>query len=131
MSFEELLREITESKQPPKPVIAKAPEPKQAEYVDYDHEIGEEEQDLEEVDYDYREKDTIYKTYEEAKKQAFLRPSLEETWPKEEESSKFGRFKVFEEEKRNNVLDDYLREFRDPDGLKKAVIMSEILKTKF
>src|SRR5687768_1798568 len=47
LTFEDLLREITEAKQPPKPVY-QPPQPT-AEYVDYDEQIGEEEQDLEDV----------------------------------------------------------------------------------
>src|SRR5688572_1289542 len=68
LTFEELLREITESKQPEKPVYQ--PKPK-SPYVNYDDEIGEEAQDLEDVDYDYRKKDKIYDIYEEGKRQAF------------------------------------------------------------
>src|SRR5690349_9802227 len=53
LTFEELLREITETKQPQKPAYQPVPQPK-AEYVDYDDQIGEEEQNLEDVNYDYR-----------------------------------------------------------------------------
>jgi len=30
-----------------------------------------------------------------------------------------------------NLLEDYVRNFQDPEGLKKAVVMSEILNRKF
>jgi hypothetical protein len=44
---------------------------------------------------------------------------------------KFGKFKEFEHGKKKNLLDEYVRDFKDPSGLKKAVVMSEILKRKF
>ena len=69
LSFEDLLREITQSKA----------QPQQETVVDYDDDLVDEEEDLEDVDYDYRKESKVFDTYEEAKKQAFQRPSLEET----------------------------------------------------
>jgi hypothetical protein len=43
---------------------------------------------------------------------------------------KYGKFKEFEIAERK-VMSDYLTALKDPDGLKKAVVMSEILKRKF
>jgi len=120
LSFEELLREITESKQP-----------KQEPVVDYDDDLKEEEQDLEDVEYDYRKGNKTYETYEEAKKQAFFRPSLEETMKVEDTVVSFGKFKEFEKGVETNLASEYLKEFNDTDGIKKAVVMSEILKRKF
>lgn len=134
LTFEELLKEITESKKeiPGKPYQQPSAIPKrQAEYVDYDDDLGEEAQDLEDVDYDHKKKDNVYEVYENAKKQAFLQPSLEETLKVLDTDMKYGRFKEFESERQQSVLNDYLKEFRDPEGLKKAVVMSEILKRKF
>jgi hypothetical protein len=136
LTFEELLKEITESKQPEKPVYeAKKPayQPtSQREVVDYDDSIGEEEQDLEEVDYDYRKKDKLYDdVYEDAKRQAFARASLEETMNVRDTDMKFGKFGVFEQKKQRNLLEEYTKSFQDPEGLKKAVVMSEILNRKF
>jgi hypothetical protein len=129
LTFEELLREITEAKQPQKPVYQPA-QPK-AEYVDYDDQIGEEEQDLEDVNYDYKKKDKLYDVYEEAKRQAFVRPSLEETMNVRDTNMQFGKFKVFERREQRNLLEEYTRDFQDPEGFKKALVMSEILKRKF
>jgi hypothetical protein len=125
LTFEELLKEITESK----PSTQKS-QPYQ-EVVDYDDGIGEEEQDLEEVDYDYRKKDKIYGEYEEAKRQAFVRPSLEETMKVEDTVMTFGKFKEFEQESRRDLMAEYLADFKDPEGMRKAVVMSEILQRKF
>jgi hypothetical protein len=134
LTFEELLKEITEAKQPEKPVFQpSAPvyqSPKQ-DFVDYDDNIGEEEQDLEDVDYDYRKKDKLYDVYEDAKRQAFVKPSLEETMNVRDTVVKFGKFKAFEQKQQRNLLEEYTRDFKDPEGLKKAVVMSEILNRKF
>ena len=121
LTFEELLREITEGKKVEK----------QPEVVDYDEMIGEEEQDFEEVDYDYKKQDKIYEVYEQAKAQAFARPSLEETMKLSDTKMEFGKFKVFEEEERRDLLGEYLADLKDPEGFKKAVVMSEILQRKY
>ncbi|HEX2684380.1 MAG TPA: hypothetical protein VHL77_10625 [Ferruginibacter sp.] len=131
LTFEELLREITEAKQPKPPVFEPAqPKPAPA-YVDYDDQVGEEEQDLEDVNYNYRKKDRLYADYEEAKRQAFLRPSLEETMSIKDTKVEFGKFKVFEQQQQRNLLEEYTKDFQDPEGFKKAVVMSEILNRKF
>lgn len=121
LTFEDLLREITESKT----------QPKQAPVVDYDDVLAEEEKDLEEVDYDYRKDNKVYETYEEAKKQAFFRPSLEETMRVEDTVVSFGKFKEFERGTERDLAAEYLKDFKDLEALKKAVVMSEILKRKF
>lgn len=129
LTFEELLREITEAKVAP----AKSPIPlPKSEYVDYDDDLKEEEQDLEDVSGDYRKKDkAFYDTYEEAKKQAFNRPSLEETVKLSDTNMTFGKFNAFEEEDQKNILNDYLKELKDPNGFKKAFILSEVLQRRY
>ncbi len=128
LTFEELLREITETKAPVKPVF----QPAKSEYVDYDDDLKEEEQDLEDVSGDYRKKDTaFYNTYEEAKIQAFNRPSLEETMKLKDTDMTFGKFKVFEEDTQSNLLNDYLKELKDPEGFKKAFVLSEVLQRRY
>jgi hypothetical protein len=131
LTFEELLREITEAKEPeekpryqPKPVYV-APKPA---YVDYDDDLKDEQQDLEDVNYDYKKES---KVYEDAKKLAFNRPSLEETMKVEDTIVKFSKFKVFEEQKGRNLLEEYTRDLRDPEGFKKALVLSEILNRRF
>lgn len=126
-SFEELLREIEGMKQPKRP--EPVPEP---EIVDYDEQIGKEEQDLEDLTPSYkRNDDDAYKIYEDAKSQAFNRKSLEETVKLEDTIVRFTSFKGYEKEPRKKVLNDYLKELRDPQGFKKAFIMSEILRPKY
>jgi hypothetical protein len=125
LTFEELLREISEGKtqtQVPKEVTPKA------EYENYDEVI--EEEDLEVDLNDYRN-DKVTTTYEEAKRQAFARPSLEDTMKLQDTEMKFGRFKEFEKEAKRDLLGEYLADLRDPEGLKKAIVVSEILKRKF
>jgi hypothetical protein len=140
LTFEELLKEITEAKQPQRevsqpqrpvqrPVYESLP-PSQG-YVDYDDNLGKEEQSLEEVDRNYRDRDKLYDVYEEAKKQAFLRPSLEETMNVRDTNMSFGKFKEFEKQEQRNLMQEYLIDFQDPEGLKKAFVMSEVLNRKF
>ncbi len=125
LTFEDLLREITESKAPSRhePVV------KYDEIEEEEEEVDE--RSLEKVNYDYRKDDKAYETYEEAKKQAFFRPSLEETMKLEDTVMTFGKFKEFERAEERNVAAEYLRDFKDLDAMKKAIVMSEILKTKF
>jgi hypothetical protein len=130
LTFEELLREITQSKQPipertPEPVVSRAPQ------TNYDDNLGEEEEDLEDVDYDYKKKDTIYAKYESEKKEAFHHKSLEEDWIREKIEVTSGKFKNFEEEEKPDLMLAYLGEMKNVESLKKAFVVSEILKTKF
>jgi len=131
MTFEELLREIQQSKEPAPATPRRQPATVPAPYVDYDDEVTDEEQDLEDKDYDYRKKDPVYDVYEQSKKQAFNRPSLEETMKIEDTVVSYGRFKVFEQEQRRDLLGEYVKDLRDPEGFKKAVVMNEILQRKF
>ncbi|HEY9047792.1 MAG TPA: hypothetical protein VIN08_17920 [Ohtaekwangia sp.] len=124
LTFEELLKEITESK-------TSSQEKPIQEYVDYDDVLEEEEKDLEDVEYSYRKQDNIYEVYDEAKRQAFNRPSLEETMKIEDTVVKYEKFKMFEQQQSRDLVQQYLADFKDPDGLKKAVVMSEILQRKF
>lgn len=132
LTFEELLREITEAKQPtPEPVTEyKRSEPARAEYVDYDEDIeGEVVEQEEEKAYDFK-KESTYRQFEEAKQQAFYRKSLEETTRLEDVKMDFGRFKVFDTAQERNLLEEYTKDLRDPEGFKKAVILSEILNRR-
>jgi hypothetical protein len=127
-SFEELLREIEGMKAPAPPPL---PQTRYEPVVDYDEGIPDEQQDLEEIKPSYRSDDEIYKTYEQAKAQAFARPSLEETVKLSDTIVRFKQFKGYEKETQGNLLGEYLKELRDPKGFKKAFVMSEILKRKW
>lgn len=123
VTFEELMREIMEGKATP----PQQPEP----VVDYDDQIGEEERDLEDVNYDNQKDSEVIATYERAKKEAFSRPSLEETMKVGDTVVSFGKFKEFERKRKSNLAEQYLNDFGDMDKLRRAVVMSEILKPKF
>lgn len=132
VTFEELLREITEGKlATPPPVPERSAEysqPKpQPEYVDYDDEIEDEQKSLEEVAID---EERTTKIYEEAKKMAFYRPSLEETLKVQDVNTTYGKFAAFEAKQDTNLLLEYTKDLRDPKGFKKALILSEILNRK-
>lgn len=133
-TFEELLREIEGMKKPgpqPAPSYNRPPAKRESDYVDYDDNLEDEKKVLEDSKYDYHNQDKIYDVYEEAKKQAFVRPSLEETVKLEDTIVRFKQFKGYQTETRKNLVEDYLKELKDPAGFKKAFIMSEILKKRF
>lgn len=121
MTFEELLKEIAESKTPtpkPKPVATPKPVIKPA-YVDYDDDIKE-------------ETDTeTFATYEKAKKEAFYRPSLEETSKVSDTPADYGRFNEFTIKKKGTLLKKYASELRTKSGFKRAIVLNEILNRRF
>jgi hypothetical protein len=125
MTFEDLLEEIQGMKK--KQEVKPAP----LETTDRDWEYTPERKQLEDTQYDYREHDKIYDVYEDARKQAFLRPSLEETSKLEDTIVRFKQFKVYETENKRNLAEEFFKELKEPQGFKKAFIMSEILKRRF
>jgi hypothetical protein len=133
ISFEELLKEITEGKQAKStpPVFEQKPQYKQPEpkptYVDYDDNIEPEEKSLEEVTFD---QSRINEIYESAKKEAFYRPSLEETMTLASLKPSFGKFKEFEAKDERNILSEYVKDLRDPKGFKRALVLSEVLNRR-
>ena len=85
----------------------------------------------EDADYDYRTQDKIYEIYDNATRQAFARPSLEESMKLEDTIVRFKQFKGYENESKPSFLAEYIKELKDPKGFKKAFIMSEILNRRF
>lgn len=137
-TFEELLREIMEGKSEPEP----EPKPQRKTeptynppvYKNYDEDVEAETDSrevVEDVDYDYRKKDSIYSQYEASKREAFVRPSLEETMNHDMTDMSYGKFKAFDIQEKRNIGREYLADLNDPEFLKKAFVMSEILKRKF
>jgi hypothetical protein len=126
LTFEELLKEITEGKQSPP-----SPKPVQ-EYVDYEDDIKDEEEIevLEKTDYDYRKEET-YKAYEKSKYEAFNRLSYEETLKLEDTKVEFGKFKEFEQSATPSFSTQLARDFADPEKVRRAFIMSEIFNRKY
>jgi len=140
VTFEDLLKEIQQSKAPapkpePKPVIAYQPPPTPKyqpapKYVDYDDDVDKDEKDLEDVPYNYRDQDKIYETYEKAKKEAFNRPSLEETMKVEDTVVRYGQFKEYEKHVAPSVASTIAKDFKDKGNIRKAFILSEILNRR-
>lgn len=128
LTFEELLREITESK---KVVETKPVAPAREMYENYEEDIEEEAQDLEEEDYDRKKQERTLTIYEDAKREAFYRTSLEDTLKLTDTDMKFGRFKEFDQQDQENLAATFLNDLKHPDGLKRAFVMSEILNRKF
>jgi hypothetical protein len=132
MTFEELLREIQASKNPAPPVPAVT----KTEYksvkppiVNYDDDLKNEEQNLETASINNDKRS--FELYENAKREAFYRPSLEETMKLEDTVMEYSHFKEYGETSKRTVATDIFENFKDPEGFKKAFIMSEILKRKF
>ncbi|HEX8039487.1 MAG TPA: hypothetical protein VF490_10050 [Chryseosolibacter sp.] len=129
LTFEELLREITEGKkiQRPSPQPQSLPERR---YQPVEREVDEEARSLEEIpeaEYDVRSP----KSYEQTRRQAYQHTSLEETLKLKDTAMDFGKFKVFETQQKSILLDRYKKILRNPDTLKEAVVLSEVLKRKF
>ena len=132
ISFEDLLREIQASKVPPPTVLEEKPRPQPVSaYTDYDDELPEEGQDLERVDYKQRDEDATFDVYEKAKLAAFNRPSLEETMKVEDTEVKFGQFRGYQQEQPLSPAHALVKDLQDPEGFRKAFIMSEILNRKY
>lgn len=140
VSFEDLLREIQQAKAPkapePKPVLTPASKPSYEaptypKYDDYDDDLKEEVKDLEDTGYDYRKKDNIYDVYENAKAAAFNRASLEETMKVEDTVVRFGQFKEYQKQEEPSMASLVAKDFEDAEKVKRAFVMSEILRRKY
>jgi hypothetical protein len=134
VTFEELLREIQATKTPPTPVPAPAaiPSKKLSPYTDYDDDLEEEVKVPERTNYNYRGKGSVYETYEKAKQDAFVRPSLEETIKIQDTVVRYEAFKGYQQQiEQPAPAAAILKDFHEPEGFKKAFIMSEILTRKF
>ncbi len=127
LSFEDLLREITEAKE--LSTNPKSPSRPSQQFEDYDDELVEE-VEPERPDYDFRKQET-YKTFEQSKYEAFNRLSYEETMKLEDTDVKFGKFQAFEEDNKPSVASQIANDFADVDKVKRAFIMSEIFNRKY
>ena len=139
ISFEDLLREIQTAKtpkqpEPHRPVVVSKPSyetPSYPKYDDYDDDLKDEKKVLEDVNYDYRKKDNIYDVYEKAKVAAFQRPSLEETMKVQDTVVRFGQFKEYQKEETPSLASLIANDFHNPENIRKAFVMSEILRRKY
>ncbi|MFZ1808243.1 MAG: hypothetical protein WAU36_13520 [Cyclobacteriaceae bacterium] len=128
VTFEDLLREIQGEKALSKPVASKPKEP-EYDFVDYDDNIPDEIQDLEDVDYDHNKDERAFQTYEAALKEAEKTPLVKES-PNVGSIMRSEHFKEYSIKKKK-VSFNFLNELKDPQGFKKAFIMSEILNKKY
>jgi hypothetical protein len=132
VTFEDLLREIQAAKAPktkPAPVVPKADAPRQYDFEDYDDNLSDETKSLEQTN--YYDNDKTYETYENAKKAAFSRASLEETMKIEDTEVRFNQFKEYSKQESQNLAAQYAKELQDPKSFKRALILSEILNKRF
>jgi hypothetical protein len=129
ISFEDLLREIQQSKQPePAPKVPQPSYPQYDEVVNYDGDLEAEEKSLEQPAPAYA---NSYEIYEKAKADAFSRPSLEETMKVEDTDVQFGQFEKYKKVKETVPATSFAETFQDFDQFKRAFVMAEILKPKF
>jgi len=135
ITFEDLLKEIQSSKPSQQPVPNKPAtlyEPsRQPKYEDYDDHIEEEEKDLENAGYDYRKEDEIYSTYEKAKQEAFLRPSLEETVKLEDTVVRYDQFKEYKQQQIPSMASIIANDLQNQENIRRAFILSEILNRRY
>lgn len=133
LTFEEMLREIMEAKRepaepPPPPPPPTAPSP-QPTYVDYDDNLEDGEKEYEQVEL-ARAKNPEAVGYAEGLREAFNRPSLDEDATLRSARAGEGRFKTFENSPENKIFGEYIESLKDPEGFKKAFILSELLNRK-
>lgn len=135
ISFEDLLREIQAGKAPkpqPKqtPVVAVPKQvTRQYDYVDYDDNLGDENKSLERMD--TYANDDFNQNYENAKKAAFSRASLEETMKLDDTEVRFNQFKEYSKTESQSLASQYAKELQNPQSFKRALILSEILNKRF
>ncbi len=131
VTFEELLREIQGKKKPaPVPQPIPSIETEKQPWAPFPYKVEERKQ-LEDKDFDYRDNDKIYEIYDNATKEAFNRPSLEETVKLKDTIVRFEQFKEYDTKGSHNLVEEYMKELKNPKGFKKAFIMSEILQRRF
>ena len=135
ISFEDLLREIQAGKTPSPqskktPVVAPPKQvTRQYDFVDYDDDLGDENKSLERMD--TYANDDFNQTYENAKKAAFSRASLEETMKLEDTEVRFNQFKEYSKPAGPDLASKYAKELQNPQSFKRALILNEILNRKY
>ncbi len=123
VTFEDLLREITQARQAePEPV---------AEYESYDSYEQDQEVEAQSLEEEGMGNEQRWKAYEEVPLAPVERKSLEETLRLEDTVVDFSRFDAFRKLEVTKMSDEYRKIIRDPQTLKQAVVMSEILQRKF
>jgi hypothetical protein len=134
VTFEDLLREIQQSKVS-QPEVKQTPKKEKyvyetPKYVDYDDNLQDEERSLENVN--YKSDDEIYNTYEQAKKEAFNRPSYEDSEVDFKDSVlRFSHFKEYDTLSVPSEAQNIARELKNPDNIKRAIVLSEILNRRY
>lgn len=126
-----MLREIMEAKrEASRPAPPPPPEPTpEPTYVDYDDNLEDGEKEYEQAEL-ARAKNPAAAGYAEGLREAFHRPSLEEEISLHDSKAGEGRFKTFENSPENKIFGEYIDSLKDPEGFKKAFILSELLNRK-
>jgi hypothetical protein len=130
LTFEELLKEITEAKmpEPEKEVVTK----KQT-YQEYEEETVPEYKSYDTVKEETYEEPKGY-DFEKSRFEAFNRKSYEELQLEgalESPKVEYKKFKEFEKEEDSSLARQVALDFEDNDKVKRAFIMAEILNRKY
>jgi hypothetical protein len=128
VSFEDLLREIQASKAPEPKVKTSQPAPQRS--FDSGNQRKQERAVLENVKPFYISSEQTKEVYENAKAAAFSGPSLEETMRLEDTVVRYDRSKQYGKQEQS-VVEDFVKELNDPDKLKRAFVLNEVLMRKF
>jgi hypothetical protein len=134
ISFEDLLREIQEAKNPEPPARQEPARSPAGEWADYETTFESEERSLEQNEREVAPQPAVaspYAAYEQAKADAFNHPSLEETMRVEDTVVRFGKFKGYERVEEKPAAAAIAEAFADFDQVKKAFIMGEVLRPRF
>lgn len=125
LTFEELLREITEAKQPRQ----REPEPEPS-YESYEMVPAEEARSLESVETSETRTPSKWAAYEQVQVETERR-SLEDTLKLENTRTDFERFSHYEKKEEKSRADEYRKLLANPESLRQAVVLTEILNRRF
>ncbi|UII26635.1 hypothetical protein LVD15_25630 [Fulvivirga maritima] len=111
-TFEELLREFTGE------TTSSQPSPSKTFEAEFD-------------DFDFEEEERVEETYRKSVNEAKNLKTLDEQVDLEDIPTKSQYFKEYDQKEENSVANDILQSLKDPNGARKAVILSEILNRKY
>ena len=127
-SFEELLREFTEEREPEPPVRERRPEPV-TEYTSYEDEPYQ----TENYEDEYLRDQEAKEVYEKSVKQAKNLKTIDELVDYDTVKTKLDtdKFDPYSTQEKSTLADQIRNDLQKPDEVRKAVIYAEILQRKY
>lgn len=128
-SFEELLREFSEEREPEPTVRERKPEPV-SEYTSYEDEPYQTAESYEE---EYLRDEEAKEVYEKSVNQAKNLKTIDELVDYDTVKTKLdsGKFDPYSKKDRSTLADQIRNDLQKPDEVRKAVIYAEILQRKY